>query len=273
MKAILLSILAVMMISPVVMSSDGNETVDQQSINTIDLTGTWVGTRSQYDRNGNEFIAEFDYIFELKQDGKIVSGLSYIKNGDENFAEIKVKGRVIGNQLHFQEYEIINERKPANRLWCYKIGVLEISVNISGVTMLQGNTQSYTSKYYIPCTGGFTALERIEDYNNSDEHTTNKSELIGSEKIEGDFIINIYPNPFTVTASIEYILQENTDLKVTLYNLEGRLIKQLVNESQVSGSHSIQIDAVQLRLAPGVYVLEFKAGEALYSKQIVVSSH
>jgi len=61
-----------------------------------------------------------------------------------------------------------------------------------------------------------------------------------------------YPNPFNPTTSITYSVQEETSVKVEVYDLLGRLIATLVNEKKQAGTYTVQFNASQL--GSGVYM-------------------
>ncbi|MDZ7723227.1 MAG: T9SS type A sorting domain-containing protein [candidate division KSB1 bacterium] len=49
-----------------------------------------------------------------------------------------------------------------------------------------------------------------------------------------------YPNPFNPVTTIEYQLDQAQHVKLNIYNMNGRLMDQLVNQSQDAGVHRIQ---------------------------------
>lgn len=51
--------------------------------------------------------------------------------------------------------------------------------------------------------------------------------------------INNYPNPFNPETSISYSIPVDGKVVVTVYNLKGQKVKQLLNENMVAGRHSI----------------------------------
>ncbi len=47
-----------------------------------------------------------------------------------------------------------------------------------------------------------------------------------------------YPNPFNAETRIDYTLPEALHVRLEVYDISGRLVKRLVNETQSTGRHS-----------------------------------
>jgi len=65
-----------------------------------------------------------------------------------------------------------------------------------------------------------------------------------------------YPNPFNPTTTISYSLESPADVKLAIYNINGRLIRTLIEGKQTMGSHSVQWDGRDegfTRVSTGVY--------------------
>lgn len=60
-----------------------------------------------------------------------------------------------------------------------------------------------------------------------------------------------YPNPFNTTTTFEYTLPQNSNIKLLIYNINGRLVETLVDRQQQSGVYKDQWNAN--RYGSGVY--------------------
>ena len=72
-----------------------------------------------------------------------------------------------------------------------------------------------------------------------------------------------YPNPFNPTTMIEYDLPKATHVSLRIFDLRGRLVKELVNEKQAPGSYRLKWDGTNQageKVASGVYLYMLKAG-------------
>ncbi|MBL7093384.1 S8 family serine peptidase [candidate division KSB1 bacterium] len=73
-----------------------------------------------------------------------------------------------------------------------------------------------------------------------------------------------YPNPFNANTNISYYLQENTDVKIEVFNIKGDLIKTLFNNHQIAGSHNIKWDGKDLfnnSVASGIFFYKLSADQ------------
>ena len=81
--------------------------------------------------------------------------------------------------------------------------------------------------------------------------------------------VNVYPNPTNGFVNVEYSLEEKKEVVILMYNLNGQLVKNCINQIDSKGKHSIRISLENL--IPGVYQLHFKTGSQLNIYQIIVS--
>ena len=82
-----------------------------------------------------------------------------------------------------------------------------------------------------------------------------------------------YPNPFNPITSLRYDLPEQAQVTLTIYNLMGREITQLVNTTQEPGYREVQWNATNSFGKPvsaGVYLYQIRAGEFVQTKKMVL---
>jgi hypothetical protein len=70
--------------------------------------------------------------------------------------------------------------------------------------------------------------------------------------------LNLYPNPFNKTDTLNYTLLRSEKVEVGIYDLLGQKIKELKNENQAAGDYKITIDGSNLKLSNGLYLVVFK---------------
>jgi hypothetical protein len=67
-----------------------------------------------------------------------------------------------------------------------------------------------------------------------------------------------YPNPFNPSTTINYTLAESGMVRLSVYDLSGRMITNLVNDRQSAGNFTVNFDAANL--PSGVYMYRLEAG-------------
>jgi len=76
-----------------------------------------------------------------------------------------------------------------------------------------------------------------------------------------------YPNPFNPTTTITYHLPQISHVNLTVFDLLGNEITQIINEIQSSGFHSVKFDATNL--SSGIYFCRLHAENFLSSIKMI----
>ena len=101
----------------------------------------------------------------------------------------------------------------------------------------------------------------------------NKVELVFNN-ILMDFVLHQnFPNPFNPITTLRYDLPEDNFVMLTVYEMLGRAVVQLVNTAQETGFKSVQWDATDSMGRPvsaGVYLYQIQAGEFVQTKKMVL---
>ncbi|MDZ7401546.1 MAG: T9SS type A sorting domain-containing protein [candidate division KSB1 bacterium] len=78
---------------------------------------------------------------------------------------------------------------------------------------------------------------------------------------DGFTLMQCYPNPFNPSTTIEYHLPQSADVSLTVYDLQGRLVRHLVKGADAAGYHSVCWDgrdeAGQV-VASGIYFYQLE---------------
>jgi hypothetical protein len=82
------------------------------------------------------------------------------------------------------------------------------------------------------------------------------------------FRIRCNPNPVSSTSEIVYTGHDNLLVDIGIYNLDGRLVDDVVKGVRISGEHSINFDATELK--SGIYLVRMKSGDLAAETKIVV---
>ncbi len=82
-----------------------------------------------------------------------------------------------------------------------------------------------------------------------------------------------YPNPFNPVTSLRYDLPEQAQVMLTVYDLMGREVTQLVNTVQEAGFRLVQwnaTDSFGKPVSAGVYLYQIRAGEFVQTRKMVL---
>ena len=97
--------------------------------------------------------------------------------------------------------------------------------------------------------------------------TTSKSKLIPDQF----FLHQNYPNPFNPMTSISYDLEQDVFVNLSIFDMNGKIIKTLVNEFQNAGNHSLTWDGVNFVgevLSAGLYLCVLQVGNTKQTKKM-----
>ncbi len=86
-------------------------------------------------------------------------------------------------------------------------------------------------------------------------------------------LYNAYPNPFNPVTTLRYDLPEDSFVEITVYDMLGNIIKNLVNQNENSGYKSAQWNATNNAGQPvsaGLYLYTIEAGEFTQTKKMVL---
>jgi parallel beta-helix repeat protein len=76
-------------------------------------------------------------------------------------------------------------------------------------------------------------------------------------------LIAVVPNPFNPSTTIHYSLAAQSGVSIAIYDVAGRLVRELVNRTEPAGAHRANWEGVDARGAPvasGVYFVKMSAG-------------
>ncbi|MDP8237984.1 MAG: T9SS type A sorting domain-containing protein [Candidatus Hatepunaea meridiana] len=75
-------------------------------------------------------------------------------------------------------------------------------------------------------------------------------------------LYDAYPNPFNSVTTLQYDIRQSTNLQLSVYDLNGRLVETLYNGNIKSGSYSLTWNAG--RLPSGLYLVRMKTEEGVW---------
>ncbi len=82
-----------------------------------------------------------------------------------------------------------------------------------------------------------------------------------------------YPNPFNPTTTLQYNLPNDGFVNITIYDMLGNVINNLVHDNQNSGYKSVQWDATNnqgQQVSAGVYLYSIETGDFRQTKKMIL---
>ncbi|MFC1725742.1 FISUMP domain-containing protein [candidate division KSB1 bacterium] len=82
-----------------------------------------------------------------------------------------------------------------------------------------------------------------------------------------------YPNPFNPETTIMFTLPKTANVKLEIYNIQGREIKSILNQTKPAGYHSVKWDGTNnngVKVNSGVYVYRLQAGEFVETRKMIL---
>jgi hypothetical protein len=82
-----------------------------------------------------------------------------------------------------------------------------------------------------------------------------------------------FPNPFNPITSIKYDLPEDAPVSLMIYDITGREIRHLVNETQNAGFKAIMWDGTNNyghQVGTGMYLYQIKAGSFVQTRKMIL---
>jgi hypothetical protein len=103
-------------------------------------------------------------------------------------------------------------------------------------------------------------------------HRVTGADIISDEAeaalAKSDIELKYFPNPWGKELSIKYTLAKDENVKVSIYNYNGALVKTIVPSTvQAKGSYNYTVSGESVK--PGVYFLKIEHGDKVISKKLI----
>ena len=173
-------------------------------------------------------------------------------NGMVNY---KSDGKLAGIQLAvIGDFKITDNHLPDG--W-------EIANSENTIILYSLDGSSLTEKTLFEYKGDLTIESAIAaDWNGSEIQ-------VNSLLMPRDFALSpAYPNPFNPVTNINFSLPIDSEVSLSVYNLQGREVSMLIDGTMDAGYHSIVWDANSY--ASGVYFVKMVAGEFVNTQKLML---
>jgi len=169
----------------------------------------------------------------------------------------------------------------------YVVGVVEHATQLAPSSGSGGNGTVYSESFKwvapVASTGTvsfWAALNAVNNNGNADAGDLwnnaymkipewgNFTGVISVE--QNSFNVNVYPNPVTEYASLDYTLAETANVQIALYDITGRQVSSMVYNEQSAGEHHQTLNIPELNLKKGIYILVINDGNSTDSRKLIV---
>jgi flagellar hook assembly protein FlgD len=86
-------------------------------------------------------------------------------------------------------------------------------------------------------------------------------------------LLSNYPNPFNPETQIDYELHVDGQVDLSIYNINGQLVSNLVSTNLEAGSYNViwnGMDSNGAEVASGVYIMQLKTDNEIISNKITL---
>jgi hypothetical protein len=92
-----------------------------------------------------------------------------------------------------------------------------------------------------------------------------------SSVVSGYELSQNYPNPFNPTTSINFSLAKNSEVNLVVYDMQGREVARLLNNSSLSqGSYKYDFNADDYKLSSGAYFYKLITNDFISTKKMLL---
>ena len=81
-------------------------------------------------------------------------------------------------------------------------------------------------------------------------------------------LLQNYPNPFNPVTTIQFSIPQSGNVRLTVYNLLGEQVAELINGFKEAGIHTLNYNAENLN--SGLYIYKIEANGVVQSKKMTL---
>lgn len=89
-----------------------------------------------------------------------------------------------------------------------------------------------------------------------------------NEEDKGLFM-NVYPNPFSNSTTINFLLTSDTHVKITVYDMNGRFVKEVYNADVKSGDTNTA-EWYAEGIADGIYIYRMVTDTDVFTGKLIL---
>lgn len=113
----------------------------------------------------------------------------------------------------------------------------------------------------------------LSDKNGKSIPIDTSKEILLTENVLADNLLQNYPNPFNPVTTISYKIESTSNVRLTIYDMAGRVVKQLVDEIQTEGNYSVlwnSTNSSDQEVASGSYFYQLLVNDKATVKKLLL---
>jgi tetratricopeptide (TPR) repeat protein len=208
------------------------------------------------------------YIYRTTKDKDLLEYIKIYSKSEANpFAKMIYANTLIANNYVEEallEYAEISKRNPATiyaktafiqQAYTYYFiknderKVKEILAELEKISKKDDDIRALKS---------IVARDIVDKYEESEELVDDNEIKEDEVKIPG-YSLNNYPNPFNPTTTVQFSIPKDEFVTLTVYDVTGRVVKELVNGYKTTGTHNVEFNASSY--SSGTYYYKIEAGD------------
>ncbi|AZJ36643.1 T9SS type A sorting domain-containing protein [Tenacibaculum singaporense] len=244
------------------------ETSTLAKVTKKQLNGVWEGDLLFFDWSATHIENKIPFKITAKYDAgsDVLHVTTTIADKEQNVDFIK-----LDNSLYFNDVTVelphISFSKNIPSVLEHQLLSSDVSIKqLNSETYLTGSLETYVNAWKESGVPIRFVLKKKRGLENSEEELS--EEALAALSKQEDSFIKLYPNPFEKDLIVSYSLEEPTNTKVTITNINGlqeRVIKPYT--SQEVGSYQYYVEG--RNLPKGVYVVTILSGEERNTRIII----
>lgn len=192
-----------------------------------------------------------------------------ISNGGTDFRHIQVSYpyiQLIQGEIYVFEFDACADQNRAIEANLVQVQSPYMNYSMKNYTELTSDLVHISWTFTMQEPSDYSAAIKFNlGYENHDVYIDNVSlkKVVSSLEdnqvpVPEEFALhNNYPNPFNPTTTIAYQLPEHCHVTITVYNLLGERVEELIDHPQMPGKYQVKFNAAGI--SSGVYLYEMKA--------------
>jgi hypothetical protein len=258
-----------------VLDMSGNP-VSQQA-NSADYT--WDGSTTLYSQNISGAYANNWYLDFMPE--KAIDGIAGTTTSSRWAGAIPMPDSILfdlGSSRTFSKTRISFYEWDFGRIYEYDLKVSDDLINWQTVVANTFSTSTqWSEETFSPVVGRYLLLVSLSN-NQSQWAGVWEAEVYGPDQPSDvgddtqtptDYLLSQnYPNPFNPATNISFILPEDARVRITVYNLLGEQVAELIDTDFAAGSHTVSFEAEGL--TSGIYFYKMEAGNFISTRKMTL---